>query len=234
MIKRIFSIKSIIIFVFITFIVSAIYFFIKILFTPSIIGTSIVRVKGDYVVMLLQCILGIVAMVIPEILKKQWHIYIPSKMVLGYIIFLYCAIYLGEVQSFYYIIPYWDKVLHTLSGAMLATFSFSIITILNKKECISAHLSPILVSVFAFCVSIAFETLWEIYEFTADLILKTNMQKYALSNGVLLVGRSALKDTMQDLIVGSLGALIVSLIGYASLKYKKRWIDKIQLKINEN
>ncbi|GKU24485.1 hypothetical protein [Clostridium folliculivorans] len=231
--KRIFCIRSIVIFIFITFIISAIYLFVIIEFVPLVDEKFSARVKGDYVIMLLQCILGIVAMVIPVILKKRWHIHVPPKMILVYAIFLYCAIYLGEVQSFYYIVPYWDKVLHTLSGAMFAALSFSVITTLNKKQYTSANLSPIIVAVFAFCFAITLEVLWEIYEFTTDLILKTNMQKYALSNGVLLVGQAALKDTMQDLIVGSLGALIISLIFYISLKYKKSWIDKIQLKINE-
>lgn len=55
------------------------------------------------------------------------------------------------------------------------------------------------------------------------------MQKFALENGTNLVGRMALMDTMKDLIVDSIGALVISIIGYISLKYKKGWFDKLMI-----
>ena len=39
----------------------------------------------------------------------------------------------------------------------------------------------------------------------------------------------ALMDTMKDLIVDSIGALVISIIGYISLKYKKGWFDKLMI-----
>ena len=48
--------------------------------------------------------------------------------------------------------------------------------------------------------------------------------------GEPLVGHAALVDTMKDLVVDSLGALVVSLIGYVSLKHKKGWVEKLLLK----
>lgn len=53
------------------------------------------------------------------------------------------------------------------------------------------------------------------------------MQKFALENGSNLLGRAALMDTMKDLIVDSLGALAMSILGYISIKYKKGWLDKL-------
>ena len=77
--------------------------------------------------------------------------------------------------------------------------------------------------------------LWEIYEFSFDGLLGLNMQKFALENGANLVGRMALRDTMKDLIVDSVGAFIVSLIGYISIKYKKGWLDKLLItKVKED
>ena len=71
------------------------------------------RTKSDYVLMLIQCLLGIVAMIIPNIVVKRKNVQIPSNMYIFYLIFLYCAIFLGEVRSFYYLIPEWDTILHT-------------------------------------------------------------------------------------------------------------------------
>lgn len=51
--------------------------------------------------------------------------------------------------------------------------------------------------------------------------------------GWSLFGREALSDTMEDLIVDSIGAFVMCLIGYISLKYKKGWIDKLLLKVKK-
>lgn len=60
------------------------------------------------------------------------------------------------------------------------------------------------------------------------------MQKFALENGVNLVGRLALKDTMKDLIVDALGAFVMSFIGFVSLKYKKGWIEGLIITKNKD
>ena len=80
--------------------------------------TEEVRSREDYVLMLLQCLLGIAAIVLPLRLIRQKTLQIPRVMLVLYIAFLYCAIFLGEVRSFYYAVPYWDTILHTMSGAM--------------------------------------------------------------------------------------------------------------------
>ncbi len=43
------------------------------------------------------------------------------------------------------------------------------------------------------------------------------------------MGRDALWDTMKDIIVDTVGALVMSAIGYISLKYKKGWVEKLLL-----
>ena len=187
------------------------------------------RVKGDYVLMLLQCIVGVAAMLLPSLLKRTLNLVIPSKMMLLFAVFLYCAIYLGEVRAFYYNVPHWDTILHTFSGAMLGALGFSVINFLNKTDRVPMNLSPLFVVVFAFCFALALGVVWEIYEFTADALLHTNMQKFALESGEPLVGRDALMDTMKDLIVDTLGALAMSIIGYISLKHKKGWVEKLLL-----
>ncbi|MBP3284178.1 MAG: hypothetical protein J6M02_01620 [Clostridia bacterium] len=193
-------------------------------------GEPFQRIKSDYVLIMLQCILGIFAMALPKILKNKTNVIIPSNMMLLYAIFLYCAIYLGEVKYFYYHIPHWDTILHTFSGFMLGALGFSFILILNKTERIPVALSPSFIAVFAFCFSVSLGALWEIYEFAADGILATNMQKFAAESAVPFVGRAALADTMKDLIVDTLGALVMSILGYISLKYKKGWVEALTLK----
>ena len=190
------------------------------------------RVKGDYVLMLAQCILGVIALMLPSILWKRIQLEIPSKMLILYALFLYCAIYLGEVRAFYYNVKNWDTILHTFSGAMLGALGFSFITFLNKTDLVLRNLSPCFVATFSFCFAVTLGVVWEIYEFTADGILHTNMQKFGLEDGTPFAGRLALMDTMKDLIVDTIGAAVMSVIGYFSLKYQKGWVEKLLLKVH--
>lgn len=205
------------------------------IFAPSSpkIAEPFERVKSEYVLMLLQCLLGIFAMFLPSILKNKLRLVIPSKMIIVYAVFLYCAIFLGEVRKFYYTVPHWDTILHTSSGAMLGALGFSFINLLNKTDRVPVNLSPIFIAVFTFCFAVSLGVIWEIYEFSADCILGTNMQKFMTESGEMLIGQKALADTMKDLIVDCIGAFVISAIGFVSLKYQKGWVEKMQISVSK-
>ncbi len=221
-------------FVMISLLLSIIYVAVEMALAPSVADAQSphTRVKSDYVLMLAQCVLGIVAMLLPSMLAKRINLIIPSNMLISYTLFLYCAIFLGEVRNFYYTIPYWDTILHTFSGVMLGSLGFSFISFLNKTERIPLNLSPSFVAVFAFCFGVTLGVVWEFYEFFCDGLLNTNMQKFALEVGTMLLGRDALVDTMQDLLVDAIGAALVSIIGYISVKFQKGWVEKLLLKFH--
>ena len=163
---------------FITLFFSIIFIVIKMINAPSVISEdAYTKVRSDYVLMLLQCILGTIVMFIPSVVERKLYIDIPNKMEIMYFIFLYCAIYLGEVRNFYFLIPYWDLILHAFSGAMLGALGFSLVSYFNDMEVLETHLSPFFVALFAFCFALAAGAVWEIYEFLADSLLGTNMQK---------------------------------------------------------
>ena len=79
--------------------------------------------------------------------------------------------------------------------------------VLYHKNKINAK--PIWIAIFAFCFGVAIGAVWEIFEFGMDQIFGMNMQK------------SGLIDTMWDLIVDSIGAMLTSFIGYFYIKGKK-------------
>ncbi len=230
--KKLFTAKRVMFFVFVTFIVSIAYTVVRIATAPTVAPVSeiAVRVKGDYVLMLVQCVFGALAMMLPGYLRRNAGINIPNSFMIAYAFFLYCGIYLGEVRSFYYQVPHWDTVLHAFSGAALGLLGFSFVTLLNRSESAAVYLSPVFVALFAFGFAMSLDVIWEIYEFSADAVLRTNMQKYALETGEALVGHAAVADTMKDLIVDAIGAFTASAIGFVSLKYKKGWLERFQLK----
>lgn len=191
------------------------------------IATATGRVYADYVLMLLQCLLGIVTIHVPMLFSRQFKVELPTPLYIMYIIFLYAAIFLGEVRSFYYKIPSWDNILHTFSSIMTGFLGFMLVALLNRSEHTKLNLSPFFVAMFAFCFSLTVGTVWEIYEFLSDAILSTNMQKFMTAEGVILSGHEAIADTMHDFMIDALGALIASVAGYLSLKSGKGWASDL-------
>lgn len=79
-----------------------------------------------------------------------------------------------------------------------------------------------LIAIFSFCFALALGALWEIFEFGVDTFFGANMQK---ARGLGLESncntRLGVVDTMWDLILDAIGALIASITGYYYLKNKK-------------
>ncbi|MGM9897254.1 MAG: hypothetical protein ACI32W_04790 [Enterococcus faecalis] len=180
------------------------------------------RVKSDYVLMILQCATGCIVIFLPSKVEQRFRIDIPDIMEIMYFLFLFCAIYLGEVRNFYYKVPYWDLILHCFSAAMLGALGFLIVQFFNNTEKLNIRLSPFFVSLFAFCFAVTCGVVWEIYEFLADGVLGTNMQKFITADGIVLTGHEAVSDTMEDIIVDALGALIVTAIGYFNISKQQK------------
>ena len=149
-------------FVFASLLVSAIFVAVRLVLAPSQPdGSNFERLKSDYVLMLVQCVLGMVVLLLPSVIARRLKIEIPSGMMILFVIFLYCAIYLGEVRSFYYHIQSWDTVLHWFSGAMIGALGFSFVALFNNSERIPVNLSPFFVAAFAFCFAVTLGVFWE-------------------------------------------------------------------------
>ena len=191
--------------------------------SPSVAppGDPHAKVKSDYTLMLVQCMTAILVMFLPSALERRFRLEIPNYLVVLYFAFLYCAVYLGEVRNFYYAVPHWDTILHGFSGAMLGALGFVLVNLLNDAPNVKMSLSPGFVAFFAFCFALACGAVWEIYEYLMDGLLHMNMQHFAIEDGTPLMGRAALLDTMKDLIVDALGALVIAVIGYFPLRWPK-------------
>lgn len=222
--------KYLSLFVYLSLLGSIIFIIVRIILAPAVLPAGSAegeRIKSDYVLMLLQCVMGLVVLMLPSIVAKHFKLEIPSMMLILFVLFLYCAVYLGEVQDFYYKVSNWDVILHCFSGGMLGALGFSIVALFNQSDRIPVNLSPLFIAFFAFCFAMMLGAMWEIYEFTIDGLMQLNMQKYALESGAALVGRAALVDTMEDLIVDAAGALVIAVVGYISTKYKTGWLESL-------
>lgn len=181
--------------------------------------------KADYILAAVMGFSAILILFAPSIIEKKLKIKLPSLMTIFFVLFLFASAYLGELRNYYYKFTFWDNLLHFCSSMMMGALSFSVINGFNKYKI--TKLSPLYVAIFSFCFAMTIGTIWEMIEFTMDGIAGLNSQKYANENGSLLVGREALLDTMHDIFINAAGAIVMSTIGFVSLKNKKNIITKL-------
>lgn len=156
---------------------------------------------------------------LPRLLHQRYRVNLPVEFQLITVIFLYFSLFLGMARSWYLRIPWWDSLIHFFAGIALGFAGFLILYVLYKSGRLKA--SPLLIAFLAFCVAVAMGTLWEIFEFTIDYLFGANMQRARFSlTEIQRYGSShlAVQDTMSDLILDSMGALIASVAGYLYLK----------------
>lgn len=197
-------------------------------------------------------ILTLILFMVPQFLDKKLSVTIPVGLETVILIFIFSAEILGEINAFYVKIPIWDSILHTTNGFLMAAIGFALIDLFNRSEKFSIKMSPYFVAFFAFCFSMTVGVLWEFFEFSMDQFFGLDMQKdwivtainsvklnptganvpiHVDVQSVLINGEQwnlggyldiGLIDTMKDLIVNFIGAVVFSVIGILYLKNRER------------
>ena len=203
--------------------------------------------NGNYQNALL-CILSLLLFLLPAFIERKFKIDFPNVLEIIIFLFIFAAEILGEINNFYGLFSNFDNILHTLNGFLCASIGFSLIYLLNENI-ESFKLSPLFVSVFAFCFSMTIGIAWEFFEYGMDNLFGIDMQKdeyvYKLNtvtidpefnNNVIKIDNIdytvlydqnnnelvkldgyldiGLHDTMKDLLVNFVGALVFSVFGY--------------------
>ena len=209
------------------------------------------------------CLLVLALFFVPSILEETLKIRIPALFEGIIYCFIFAAEILGELAHFYTQIPIWDTMLHTLNGFLFAAVGFSTVELLNRTNK-NVNLSPLYLTMVAFCFSMTIGVLWEFFECGADLFLGQDMQKdfivdhfqsvtldpnhsqevihvtditgtviqtasgetFHIDGGYLDIG---ILDTMKDLLVNFIGAVVFCSFGFAFLKYgeKRKVANKV-------
>ena len=150
---------------------------------------------------------------------------VPAEFQVLALVFVFAALFLGEVRSYYDRIWWWDIALHSTSGLLMGILGFLLVYVLNASEKIALSMTPRFVAFFAFMFAVAVGALWEIFEYSMDTIFGANMQK------AMFEDPSGLTDTMWDMIVNTVGAAFISTLGWWYMKRDRRsfidaWIQK--------
>lgn len=197
------------------------------------------------------CLFTLILFLLPAFVQTTFNIELPSVLEVIVMLFAFSAEILGELAEYYVKIPIWDTMLHITTGFLAAAIGLSLIDLLNRSDRFKINLSPFFVALVSFCFSMTIGVLWEFFEFFADVVLMTDMQKdYILHhissvtlhpdgkndpiiidtiNSVLVNGKDlglggyldiGLYDTMKDLLVNFIGAVVFSVFGYFYTKYQ--------------
>ena len=172
--------------------------------------------------------LGMIVLIfLPMIIERIFKIKFPAFFNISLYVFFIFAVFIGTFMDIYSVFRHWDTILHGFSAVLFGLLSMCLVCAWFKNR---EDISPVFLLIFAFCFSLAIEAVWEIYEYTVDaIIVGYNAQRY-IENGVELVGRAALYDTMKDIILGTIGALIAGIICAIWQKKNKNFLKAFEIK----
>ena len=230
--------------------VAAVYFTLRFLVIAVMVAQFF---NGDFESVFL-CALTLVLFLLPTVFERALMIDLPNTMEIIIMLFIFAAEILGEISSFYTTFKSWDTILHTLNGFLCAAIGFALVDMLNRTEKFSLSLSPVFMSIVAFCFAMTIGVLWEFFECGMDQLMMLDMQKDTVVHSISSVmldpsGRNnrvlienivdtivvtadgqqislglggyldvGILDTMKDLFVNFIGAVVFSIIGYFYVK----------------
>ena len=187
------------------------------------------------------CILAFLLLYLPSWIQVKLRIELPPPLEITIFCFIFAAEILGEVNAFYVVIPGWDTMLHTINGFLAAAVGFSMVMLLNDDERVAFHLSPAFLAMVAFCFSMTIGVLGtDMQKDTVIHAIHTVSLDPTLSNKVVTIpdiqdvvinGESlglggyldiGIIDTMKDLFVNFIGAVVFSVTGFLYVKSKGR------------
>ena len=79
------------------------------------------------------CILTLILLIIPSFIQINLKIELPTALEITILLFIFAAEILGEIQAYYLKFPFWDTVLHTVNGFLMAAIGFALVDILNRS-----------------------------------------------------------------------------------------------------
>jgi hypothetical protein len=142
----------------------------------------------------------------PAMIERQLRVKLPVEFTLITCVFLYASFGLGEARDFYDRFWWWDLLLHGFSAIVLGLIGFLSIYVFYMTN--RVRVKPVYVALITLALTISAGTLWEIFEFAADRVFATDMQK------------SGLNDTMTDLVTDAVGGVIAAAVGFYYVRNK--------------
>lgn len=138
----------------------------------------------------------ILTALVPTMVRKILHLKISYTMELVYLLFIIFGHFIGSILGIYNEISHYDKIMHTLSGVLTSFIALIILNNINQYKFKNVIFNIVFMIVF----SLAVAGIWEIFEFTSDILFQADAQRVAISG---------VNDTMLDMIVALFGSVLV-------------------------
>lgn len=160
---------------------------------------------------LFKCWVSVLYLLIPPILCWLFRKKPSYSMNLCIYGFMFVAYTLGVAMEWYHYFSLYDLVAHFLSGVFFAIVGLCAYFFLRKDSYSALGNDPLLAASFTFLFSGFVAGFWEILEYLSFLITGYDSQN-VVATGVA--------DSMEDMIAGILGGLVIALYWY--FRAKKR------------
>lgn len=167
----------------------------------------------------LQYVLMLALLTAPILLRKRFLLNIPLILVVAIAVFAFTALILGDGLDFYGRYPWWDSLLHFMSGMVLSFIALWVVHTVMPDSYLVVFRNKYFLALYLLMFTLASGALWEICEYTYDDLFHTNTQQFMQTTSgsiytdqdIPLQGHEALRDTMTDLTLDFLGGLIIAL-----------------------
>ena len=126
------------------------------------------------------------------------HIKFSYGFQIGFAIFVSVSSLVGSSLGRYAVIPNWDTAVHLYSGVLFAWFGYIIVD--HAEELVKKPFPLWFKNIVAAMTPMALAAVWEIYEYTSDMLWGTTMQS------------GGLEDTIVDMASALLGAALMLII----------------------
>ena len=180
----------------------------------------------------------------PWLFERLFHVRLGAKLKCVLLLYAVAGPVGGNVYRLYYLIPWWDKFMHLLCGVVFAMIGYSAPDALEPQNRHGRAIKRLC----AVATALSIAVLWEFFEFGGDRLLGLDLQNdyyvnsihsYVLGSSmgemgsiepiteVIVNGQKldgyldiGLYDTMEDLFVNFIGAVVFSTIGYFYIKHR--------------
>lgn len=180
-----------------------------------IINALVLVFRGQ--MLLTGLLLGSLALTfIPELFSRFTGVKITMGGRVTFVVFLLGTQWLGTYLRFYDSLIWWDIMLHFSSGFLLGYTGLLILIWIDKQNMTEGRTSPVMIYMFVFLVAVSGAVFWEIGEFLSDTFFGSNTQL------------GSLRDTMEDMIYGTIGGgLFVLYLFYSSCKKRDSCLNRL-------
>ena len=183
------------------------------------------------------CLFTLVLFLLPAFVESNFGVRVPSTLEIIVLLFIFAAEILGELGDFYVKFTFWDTMLHTLNGFRSERFDvhLSPVFVALVSFCFSMTIG-VLWEFFEFGMDCIFLTDMQ-KDTVVNVISSVSLNPDGVNKAVIIRditdtavnGQSlglggyldiGLIDTMKDLLVNFIGAVVFSIFGYFYTKHE--------------